>query len=259
MLDSLTRARGAWVLTLAVASACAGGAREQAANKRPADQEHTYVVGTAQSLLKAGRVTEALKTVDAALQKRPNDPALHHFRGQICFRTTRYAEAEASFKRVLEIDPYFTDAHNFLGAVYQELGRSADAEREYQVALQNPTYPTPEKVYLNLGLLYADQGRQHEAVDALRKSVEINPKYYQGHYELAGVLDGLGKLSEAAREYEVAEPGYRYIGDYYYRLGLTYMRLGERDKARASLSRVLDIAPGTENAAQADQLLEALD
>jgi Tfp pilus assembly protein PilF len=255
------RGPGRRILILAVAACCAGCAGEEAAKKKkmPPEQEYALVVGTAQSLLNAGRVTEAIKAVDAALEKRPNDPALHYFRGQISFRTARYAEAEASFKRALALDPYFTDAHNFLGAVYRELGRTAEAEREYQLALSNPTYPTPEKVYLNLGLLYADQGRKGEALDALRRAVEINPKYYQGHFELAGVLDGMGELSEAAREYEVAEPGYRNTGDYYYRLGLTYMRLGDRDKAKENLARVLDIAPGTESAAQAGQLLETMD
>ena len=94
---------------------------------------------------------------------------------------------------MLDLDPYYSDAHNFLGAVYQEQDRLADAEREYRRALENPAYPTPEKVYLNLGLLYAEQGRHEEAIDTLRRAVEINTRYYQGHFELAALLDRAGQ------------------------------------------------------------------
>ena len=65
-------------------------------------------------------------------------------------------------------------------------------------------------------------------------------------------------LDEAAREYEVAEPGYRSFGEYHYRLGLTYYRLGDRDRAREHLSRAIDVAPGSPSAAQADELLRMM-
>jgi Tfp pilus assembly protein PilF len=252
----MIRALTTVVLGAALASAaCAGGG---AGARRSPEETASYKVQLAQSLFNAGRLSEAMKIMDEAIAREPGDPSLRHFRGQLHFRAGRWAEAEADFAKTLELDPYFSDAHNFLGAVYQEQKRFEEAERYYRTALENPAYPTPEKVYLNLGLLYAQQERQAEAVEALRRAVEINPRYYQGHFELASLLDRMGKLPEAAREYEVAEPGYSGYGDYHYRLGFAYFRLGQRDKARQSLARVLEVAPGSESAARAQELLELL-
>ena len=87
----------------------------------------------------------------------------------------------------------------------------------------------------------------------------INPKYYTAHFELASILDRIGELAEAVREYEVSEPGYRNSGDYLYRMGFVYFRLGEEQKARDRLTRVIDVAPGSKSAEQADRLLKMMD
>ena len=245
---------GLLLLPAVLLAACAGGR---------APEERLPTVGQqlrlAQSYLNAGRIADALLAVDEALAIDPGRPPLYHFRGLIYFEAGDMEKAEQAFLDALEADSYYTDSHNFLGAVYSEMGRPIDAEREYQVALADPTYPTPELVHLNLALLYAEQGRNEEALRNFRKSVEISPRYYKGHFELASFLDGEGKLDEAATEYLVALPGYQSSGDYHYRLGLTYFRLGDKQNARASLNKVLDISPGSENAAQATELLRLLD
>lgn len=258
MMRSVLRLKTATVLlALGVAAGCAGGpaARKDAGST----SDPAYKVRLAQSLFNGGRVSEAFQQLDEAIAQEPKNPSLHHFRGQLYFRAARYAEAERDFKRALELDPYLSDAHNFLGAVYQEQGRIDEAEASFRRALENPAYPTPDKTFLNLGLLYALSGRDAEAMESMRKAVEINPKYYQAHFELASLLDKGGRLAEAVREYEVAEPGYRNSGEYYYRLGLTQFRLGDHRRARDNLSRVLTVAPGSESAAQAERMLGLMD
>ena len=54
-------------------------------------------------------------------------------------------------------------------------------------------------------------------------------------------------------------PAFRGDGEYWYRRGFAYYRLGEKDLARESLLRVRSIAPGSESAARADELLTVLD
>lgn len=211
-----------------------------------------------QAYLRAGRTAEALATMDEAVKAQPGNAGLRNFYGQVCFIAGRDAQAEAAFRKALELDPYLTDAHNNLGALYDRMGRKDAAEVEYHEALKDSSYPTPEKVYLNLGLLYASQGRNDEAVKSFRKAVEIDPKYYQGHFELASLLDRNGTLEEAAREYEVAAPDYQSSGDYFYRLGFAYFRLGDRSKAREKLTRAIEVSPGSEAAARSDEILKLL-
>lgn len=209
----------------------------------------------AQSYARAGRSGEALAAAEQAIDQAPNDAGVWHGYGGICFLLGRFDLAETAFQRALEIDPYLTDARNFLGAVYDQTGRKDEAERQFRKALEDPAYPDPDKVHLNLGLLYGSQGRDDEAIASLRKAVEIEPKFYRAHFELASLLDRSGNLDEAVREYEVAEAGFRNDGTFHYRLGMAYLRLGREEEARVHLSRVLELSPGSENASKAGEIL----
>jgi Tfp pilus assembly protein PilF len=213
----------------------------------------------AESYFRGGRGAEAMEIVEEAVRSDPENAGLRSYHGQLCLRMGRLEAAEQALLDALEIDPYLTDAHNTLGKVYDLSGRKEDAEREFRKALEDPSYPTPEKVYFNLGLLYRSQERLEDAIAMLRKAVEVDTKYYPAHYELAATLESIGKLEEAAREYVVAAPGYRNQGTYLYRLGFTYFRLGDRTRARENLSRVLEVSPGSESAAKAEELLKMME
>ena len=90
-------------------------------------------------------------------------------------------------------------------------------------------------------------------------AVEIDSKYYLAHYELATLLEKIGRLEEAVRLYEVAEPAYRDNGEYHYRLGFTRFTLGDKTLARESLLRAIAVAPGSHSAAEAEDLLKVID
>jgi len=238
----------------ALAAACAA---PKAKPKDPARETATNI-RLAESYYRAGHVTEALSILQKAVDSAPTNAPLRNYYGQICFLSGRNAEAEKAFDKALELDPYLTDARNNLGALYDATGRKTQAEAEYRKVLEDSTYASPDKVYLNLGLLYGSQGRQTESIASLRKAVEINPKFWRAHYELASGLDRGGQLDEAAREYEVAAPDFRSNGEYHYRLGIVYMKLNQPALAREHLQRCEDLSPGSENAAKAFDLLKML-
>ena len=239
-----------------LAVACGGAKKQEPQQSELTAAEH---IRMAESFLTAGRVDDALGEVDKAILLEPDNSQFYVHRGRFCFEAGRLADAELAFVKALQIDPHLTDAHNFLGAVLNEEGRKDEAEREFRTVLADPAYPTPQRAYFNLGLLYASQGRDTEAIDNLRRAVEIDTKYYGAHFQLASLLDKTGKLEEAASEYEVAGPGFRASGDYHYQLGFVYFRLGRRDPARDSLRRSIEVAPGSRSAAKAGDLLKMLD
>jgi type IV pilus assembly protein PilF len=250
--------RGSLALLLLAAVACGGGAKDPQSLPEP-ELTSAQKIRMAQSYLNAGRMPDALEMLDEVIADDPDNANVHNFKGQVLFFAGRYGEAQAALERALQLDPHLSDAHNNLGVVLDAQGRKSEAEQQYRLALADPAYPTPEKAYLNLGLLYSSMGREREAIDELRRAVEIDTDYYKAHYELASVLERVGENEEALREYQVAAPGYRRDGRYFYRLGLAYFRLGRKDEARESLLRVVDLAPGSPSAAQADDLLEMID
>jgi type IV pilus biogenesis/stability protein PilW len=247
------------LLCLSLASAgCGGGAGVKKPASQDPDSAVAQAVRTAESYYTAGRVSEALAFLEAAMEAAPARADLRNYYGQMSFVAGRLEQAETALRRALELDPYLADAHNNLGAVLDRIGRKDEAEAEFRKALEDPTYTTPEKARLNIGLLYASQGRDDEAILELRRAVEANPKFYRGHFELASLLDKTGRAEEAVRIYGVAAPQYKNDGEYHYRLGFLYFRMNQPEQARAHLMRVLDVAPGSENAAKAGDLLKLI-
>ena len=243
------------ILLLSLGSSGCGGKQEPQQVAALNALEHARA---AQSYLGVGRTADAITEMNIALELEPTNPRVHHVHGTLLFQLGQLERAEAAFKKTLTLDAFFTDAHNFLGALYTEMGRYAEAEEQYLLALDDRAYPTPELVYLNLGLLYGRQGRDEEAVLNLRRSVEINRVYYKAHFELAAVLDKLGQLREAAQEYEQAEPDFKESGNYWYRRGLVYFKLSRKQAAADSFRRCVDVSPGSESAARCDELLQML-
>lgn len=241
-------------LALLVLAGCAGG--RPSAPKATPEQERARDIRLAESYFRAGRTSEAIDLLRGVVEKDPSNAGLHNFLGQMQFLAGRLPDAEASLRRAIELDPYLADAHNNLGAVLDRSGRKDEAEQEFRTALAAPSYATPEKAHLNLGLLFASQGRDEEGIQQLRKAVELNPKFHRAHYELASLLDRADKLDEAVRIYEAAAPDYRNDPEFNYRIGFAYFRLGQNDRARVHLSKVLDLAPGSENAVKADEILK---
>jgi Tfp pilus assembly protein PilF len=248
-------AAAAAVLAVLALGAC--GSSKKSPEKNPTIEAGKQI-RMADSYFRAGRVSESLDIIEKAVAADPKNASLRNFAGQLNFFAGRNADAEKHFHEALKIDAYMTDARNNLGALYDATGRKDLAEQEFKKALADNSYPTLEKVHLNLGLLYASQGRGDEAITEFRHGVEINPKFWRGHYELASALDKAGKLDEALREYEVASPDYKSNAEYHYRVGLAYMKDQQPPKAREHLTRCQELAPGSENASKALDLLKML-
>ncbi len=257
MRNSISLRTAALVVSAAALTAAGCGAPKAKPKTDPAS-ETANNIRLAESYFGAGKVNEALSVLQKAVVEQPANAGLRNYYGQLAFLAGRNDEAEQSFVKALELDPHLTDARNNLGALYDATGRKDLAEKQLYKVLEDGAYASPEKAHLNLGILYLSQGRRDESIQHLRKAVEINPRFWRAHYELASVLDSSGRLDEAAREYEVALPDYKANGEYHYRIGLAYMKLNQPDKAREHFMRCEELSPGSENASKAYDLMKML-
>ena len=244
---------------LLLAAGCGGGSVRKEADKTVQGMDPDSKVRLARSYFNGGKTGEAMRVLEEGMKEFPENVPIRNYFGQLSFLTGNLESAEAALREVLRLNPFMTDAHNTLGAVYQEMGRYNDSEKEYRLTLEDQSYSTPHKVYLNLGLLFKAQDRMEEAISMLRRAVEADPGYLQAHYELAGALESTGNYRESAREYGVAEPAYRKSGEFHYRYGVVHMKLGNNLEAAEHFRKVIDVAPGSENSARADKLLDLID
>lgn len=171
--------------------------------------------------MEQGQTSQALESAKEAVKRDPKNAEAHHYLGLILMNLSEYDQAIEHLREAVKIDPHFTDAHNVLGVLYRETKQYDKALKEFQAAMADKTYRTPEKIQLNLGNLYLDQGVLSEAQRAFQKSVELNPKYLLG-----------------------------YIG-----LGTTYQKMGKPDLASAQFKKVIELSPNGPEAEKAKQLL----
>jgi tetratricopeptide (TPR) repeat protein len=113
-------------------------------------------------------------------------------------------EAQAEFRRAIELDPSYAEAHHNLGLALAEEGRHEEAVAQYRKALSLPIYPTPEVGYYNLGNAYFYLNKPREAEEAFRAALRLSPKMIQAYWGLGRVLSLAGRLEEAKAAFRTA-------------------------------------------------------
>jgi type IV pilus assembly protein PilF len=209
---------------LAFAIACAAilpGCASSGGGKGAAQGESERYLRLGYVQLERGQTQEALASAQTAIDRDPKNADAHNFLGLIYMSQSDYPKAAERLKEAVKINPFFTDAHNNLGVAYRQLKQYDKALGEFQTALKDKTYKTPEKIELNLGHLYLDQGVLSEAVNAYERAIGINPNYALGHLAL----------------------------------GTAYRKMGREDLAGKQFQKVIQLAPDTPEATRAKQEL----
>jgi Flp pilus assembly protein TadD/ketosteroid isomerase-like protein len=105
------------------------------------------------SLLSAGRTSEALSKTDQLLASRPRDPQLRFLRGVILAESGRSAEAVNVFVKLTEDYPELPEPYNNLAVLYANQNQFDKSRITLEMAIRtNPSYATAHE---NLGDIYA--------------------------------------------------------------------------------------------------------
>lgn len=86
------------------------------------------------SHLRDGLAAQATVALEKAKRLEPEKASIREALGIAYFRITRWAEAEAEFRKVLELSPVDDYAHYALGRALQKQGRLEEAGRHLKLA-----------------------------------------------------------------------------------------------------------------------------
>jgi len=157
--------------------------------------------------------------------------------GKANYEATLFPQAEASFLRVIQIDPGYPGVRLELGKVYISLHRNDEAILELQLALkgkagnEDANYflgsllvqqgrcaeaiayleqarkmkPDAWATYFHLGKAKLRLAQAAEAIPLLQRAAELNPDESTVQYELARAFQAEGKKPEAARAFRRAQ------------------------------------------------------
>lgn len=121
-------------------------------------------------------------------------------------------------------------------------GELQKAERLYRSILQQaPRHPFA----LNyLGILASQTGRREDAVDLMKRAIEIDPTQASFHYNLGNVLLALDRLDEAENSFRQAVARHPGHGPALNHLGLILGRQGRIEEAIETYRRAAHTDPG---------------
>lgn len=143
----------------------------------------------------------------------------------------------------------------FEEALIKDDQHDQEAERLYKLAIENGD--AKEDALCNLGILKSEQDEKGQAIDFLTQALQLNPRHFEAHYNLANVYSDLGNLKLAKTHYEVAieiAPDYP---NSYYNLGLVLISQKNYSKAIEIINKYIDLSPITEHGI-ANELVKTL-
>jgi Flp pilus assembly protein TadD len=133
--------------------------------------------------------------------------------------------------------------------MYADLGRQEEAIAAFQRAIElDPNAAAPHN---GLGNVYRDLGRQEEAIAAFQRAIELDPTNAISHNGLGEVYRALGRLEEAIAAYEraiVIDPDFAYP---YGGLAGVYRRIGNEHQSRRYLTKSRQLTKADDQAAWA--------
>jgi len=179
-------------------------------------------------------------------QQHPGALAEAFNRQGVQYRTEgRLAEAEACYRKAVEVRPDFAVAHYNLANILKQQGRTDLALSSYATALA--LNPDLADAHYNLGNLYKDLGRPDDAERHLNEAIRCRPDLAIAHYNLANVLRESDRLSEAESCFRSAlalQPG---MFQAYANLGVTIGNQGLHDRANDCCEAALALGPDVES------------
>ncbi|WP_405030032.1 FecR domain-containing protein [Neorhizobium sp. 2083] len=145
----------------------------------------------------------ALADLEAAIKVAPGGSTTWNAIGNVQAARNANREAEAAFKKSIELDPQDPLSHSNLALFYLDIGRIEDARREIDAALAID--PAFDIALVARGRYYMQTGELDKAVDDLLAASVANPGYSQAQLLLAAANYEKGDRVPAEQATESAE------------------------------------------------------
>lgn len=189
---------------------------------------------------KLGRLAEAFRTHERAVQLSPASSAVHNNLGGDAHALGRFEEALSHYDTALRLEPRSADALRNRGATLLQLGRLDEAARSIEASLE--IEPGSAAAHHSLGTVLLRARRPQDAIDRFNEALRLDPAHAEARNNLGMALEMTGRLPEAAEQYAEAariRPAAITLDN----LGYALLRMGRRDEALAHFRRAIDLQP----------------
>ena len=188
-----------------------GGASMEGVSKEDRAKAEAKVAGIkaayseAATLANAGKYDEAIAKFNEVIAAVPKCTECYIGIGTSAGAKKDYAASEAAYKKALELDPNSADAYNGLATIYNDQKKFAEAKEMSAEALKRATAAGgtggADAMY-NAGVISWNANEFAKAQEQFAAAVAANPNHAEAHFMLGQCNLNLGKLPEAAKEFE---------------------------------------------------------
>jgi len=157
------------------------------------------------ALSNTGKFDEAIVKFNEVLKDVPNCTECYINIGQVNASKKDYVASEAAYKKALELDPNSSDAYNGLATIYNDQKKFTEAQAMSAEAAKRASTGgnggSAETRY-NQGVIAWNANDFPKAQEHFAAAVAANPNHAESHFMLGRVDLNLGKLADAAKEFE---------------------------------------------------------
>jgi len=194
--------------------------------------------------------TAALNELLKAEKTYPNDPHLHNDLGLVYMAKDQLFLAIEHFKKAVDLKTDYAPARNNLGTAYLAMKNWDSAIICFKEVSRDLLYATPHYPLTNLGWAYYNKNEFALAEQFYREALKIDPNYPIALRGLGLTYLAIGKPHDAVNFFEKAAK-YSRFPELFSDLAGAYAVLKEYNKALLFYKKVIDIAPGSQLAVEA--------
>lgn len=230
---------------------------ETVPKNKEAAQLHLQI-GTAQ--LTGGNYPVAMKELQEARDLDPENEMIENNLGLVYFVREKFELAEKHLTLAIKLKPNYTDALNNLARVHIELGQNDLAIRELTKVLNDLTYQSAEKAWVNMGLAYFQKGEFQTAKNKFTEAIKLNRNHCLAHTLFGRSELELEDFNHATVELDKAIffCKQNHFDEPHYYSGISYFRMGNKEKGIARMEEVIRLYPNGKYASRAKTMIDEM-
>jgi type IV pilus assembly protein PilF len=206
-----------------------------------------------EAYMQQGDFSSALREFLKAEKIYSKDPYLQNDLGLAYLAKDRLSLAIKHFKNAVKLKPDYTPAKNNLGTAYL-------AGKEWDVAIgcfkeiiDDILYATPHYPLTNMGWAYYNKQEYGLAEKYYRHALELEPNFITALRGLGRTYMAMERATDAVAMLEKAVKKYPRSAESYFYLAKAYNLSGEYKKAIGAYEKVIELAPDSAIAREAEK------
>ena len=206
-----------------------------------------------EAYLQQGNLPAAMQEFKKAEEKYPDDHLLQYDIGLVYYNRGRFDEAIGHYQKAVDLKADYGPAINSLGNAYAGKKDWDKAIFYYNKVIGDILYATPHFTYAGLGNAYYYKGELELSEKYYLEALQIKPEFVNALQGLAQTYITMGRIPQAVEKLEKAVRIMPDSPGLHFQLAKAYQQALEFEKAYNSYRKVVDLAPESLMADEAEK------